>query len=142
MTTTNEKQPDYVDCYVGARIRARRNQIDISQQELAEGLGVTFQQVQKYERGANRISASMLVRAAKTMKVPVSFFFENVPDGPPETAPDADPIMVAASQLYEDARRRVKGRPKWIDLNLDDPYDAAMHAFAVDLAKSQARQSD
>ena len=76
--------PDPVDIYVGARIRMRRQEIDISQQALAAGIGVTFQQVQKYERGGNRISASMLVRVSNTLDVPPGYFF----DGAPGTSTD------------------------------------------------------
>ena len=64
--------PDPIDIDVGTRIRIRRKQMNISQSALAEHLGVTFQQVQKYERGANRISASMLVRAAEKLGVSVA----------------------------------------------------------------------
>jgi transcriptional regulator with XRE-family HTH domain len=59
--------PDPIDVAVGARLRLRRQEIRMSQQALAESLGVSFQQVQKYERGVNRISASMLVRAARAL---------------------------------------------------------------------------
>jgi transcriptional regulator with XRE-family HTH domain len=62
--------PDPIDVAVGARIRLRRQELGMSQQVLAEHLGVTFQQVQKYERGSNRISASMLVRAARALRCP------------------------------------------------------------------------
>jgi transcriptional regulator with XRE-family HTH domain len=69
-----------VDLYVGARVRFRRKQVDMSQEKLANALGLTFQQVQKYERGANRISCSKLVEMAKAMSVPPGWFFEGMPD--------------------------------------------------------------
>jgi len=66
---------DPVDRYVGERLRAERLQQAMSQTELGAAIGVTFQQIQKYERGANRVSASMLVRASKALGVPVGEFF-------------------------------------------------------------------
>jgi transcriptional regulator with XRE-family HTH domain len=70
--------PHPVDIHVGSRLRTRRNQLGMSQTTLAEGLGITFQQVQKYERGANRISASMLYAAARVVGVPIGYFFEDL----------------------------------------------------------------
>ena len=64
-----------MDSHVGLRIRMRRKEMGVSQERLAESLGITFQQVQKYERGANRVSASMLTRIAKTLDVPVAEMF-------------------------------------------------------------------
>ena len=72
---------DPIDIAVGARIRIRRRQLGLSQSALADAIGLTFQQVQKYERGANRISASKLVHAAKALKVPVQYFFPSEGDG-------------------------------------------------------------
>lgn len=72
--------PHPVDVHVGARIRLRRNLLGLSQGDLAAALGLTFQQVQKYERGANRISASMLYAAAHFLKSPIAAFFEGLPD--------------------------------------------------------------
>ncbi len=60
----------------------------LSQGGLAEAIGLTFQQVQKYERGTNRVSASMLYRIAQALDVPVSFFFDDMPDGQPPATPD------------------------------------------------------
>ncbi|MBO9708825.1 MAG: helix-turn-helix transcriptional regulator [Caulobacter sp.] len=67
-----------VDLYVGARLRIRRKVLGLSQTQLADALGITFQQVQKYERGANRISASKLYEAARLLESPVSYFFEGL----------------------------------------------------------------
>ncbi len=67
--------PDPVDCYVGDRVRAERIRMGWSQTELGQAIGVTFQQIQKYERGTNRVSASMLVRTAKALGVHVGDFF-------------------------------------------------------------------
>ena len=69
---------DPIDVHVGARLRERRVHRDMSQTALGERLGLTFQQVQKYERGANRLSASKLWRAAEALEVPVGFFFDGL----------------------------------------------------------------
>ena len=73
------KSPNPTDRHVGARVRMRRMMLGMSQTTLAEGLGLTFQQVQKYERGTNRIGASRLQQIAHVLQVPVSFFFEGLP---------------------------------------------------------------
>ena len=72
--------PDYVDVHVGTQVRARRILLGLSQEKLAEGLGITFQQVQKYERGSNRISASRLYNIAQLLDVPITYFFEGLDD--------------------------------------------------------------
>lgn len=73
------RDPNYIDVHVGNRIRMRRQLIGMSQEKLGELLGITFQQVQKYEKGANRISASRLYFSAKILGVPVQFFFDDLP---------------------------------------------------------------
>ncbi len=73
------RDPSYIDVHVGARIRMRRQLINMSQERLGELLGITFQQVQKYEKGSNRISASRLFYASKTLGVPVQFFYDGLP---------------------------------------------------------------
>jgi transcriptional regulator with XRE-family HTH domain len=73
-----DRGPVAVDVHVGARVRMRRRFLGISQQALAAELGITFQQVQKYERGANRVSASKLFEIARALDAPVSFFFEGL----------------------------------------------------------------
>lgn len=74
------RDPNYIDVHVGSRIRMRRQLINMSQERLGELLGITFQQVQKYEKGANRISASRLFYASKTLGVPVQFFYDGLPE--------------------------------------------------------------
>jgi len=76
-----KKTPNPIDRHVGARVRMRRMLAGVSQERLGEGLGVTFQQVQKYEKGSNRISASRLQHIAQMLDVPVSFFFDGAPTG-------------------------------------------------------------
>src|SRR3954464_8804994 len=77
---TEGRRPNPVDMHVGGRVRMRRKLLGVSQEQLADSLGLTFQQVQKYERGANRVSASKLYEIAKTLQVPVSFFFDGLAD--------------------------------------------------------------
>jgi transcriptional regulator with XRE-family HTH domain len=82
-----------IGAYVGSRIRLRRNMLGISQGELGAALGVTFQQIQKYESGANRIGASRLFDLVRVLDVPISYFFDGMPTAAggapgPEGAPD------------------------------------------------------
>ncbi len=71
-------QPDPVDIHVGGRIRLRRTLLGMSQEKLANALGLTFQQVQKYERGANRIGSSRLYQLSRILDVPVAYFFDDM----------------------------------------------------------------
>ena len=71
-----KKSPNPTDKYVGSRVRMRRLMLGMSQEKLGEKLGLTFQQVQKYEKGTNRIGASRLQHISQILKVPVSFFFD------------------------------------------------------------------
>lgn len=88
-TSTVQKQrrtrgkPNKVDIHVGSRVRQRRTLLGMSQEKLADALGLTFQQVQKYERGANRIGAGRLFELSRALDVPVSYFFDEMgsPDG-------------------------------------------------------------
>jgi transcriptional regulator with XRE-family HTH domain len=75
----NKKKPNPIDIHVGSRIRLRRNMLGMSQEKLGESLGITFQQIQKYEKGTNRVGASRLQAIASILSVPVSFFFEDAP---------------------------------------------------------------
>jgi transcriptional regulator with XRE-family HTH domain len=74
-----KKTPNPIDKHVGSRVRMRRMMIGMSQEKLGEKLGITFQQIQKYEKGTNRIGASRLQQIATVLSVPVSFFFEGAP---------------------------------------------------------------
>ena len=75
------KAPNPVDKYVGSRVRMRRIMLGMSQEKLGEALGLTFQQVQKYEKGTNRVGASRLQQISEILQVPVSFLFEGGPSG-------------------------------------------------------------
>ena len=82
------RSPNPIDIHVGLQVRLRRKALKISQEKLAEALGLTFQQVQKYERGANRISASKLYEIARALRVSIAWFFEGLSD------PAAEPVEV------------------------------------------------
>ena len=75
-----ESRPSPIDVHVGSRIRLRRTLLGMSQERLGESLGLTFQQVQKYERGVNRVGASRLFDLSRVLDVPISFFFDDMPD--------------------------------------------------------------
>jgi transcriptional regulator with XRE-family HTH domain len=81
-----KKVPEPTDVHVGARVRMRRMMLNMSQEKLGDGLGLTFQQVQKYEKGTNRIGASRLQHISNMLQVPVSFFFEGGPRLPGHSA--------------------------------------------------------
>ena len=75
-----EVRPSPIDVHVGSRIRLRRTLLGMSQERLGEALGLTFQQVQKYERGVNRVGASRLFDLSRVLDVPISFFFDDMPE--------------------------------------------------------------
>lgn len=77
-----KKTPNPIDKHVGSRVRMRRMMLSMSQEKLGDALGLTFQQVQKYEKGTNRIGASRLQQISNILQVPVSFFFEGAPHMP------------------------------------------------------------
>jgi transcriptional regulator with XRE-family HTH domain len=77
-----KKAPNPIDKHVGSRVRMRRMMLSMSQEKLGDSLGLTFQQVQKYEKGTNRIGASRLQQISLILQVPVSFFFEGAPAPP------------------------------------------------------------
>lgn len=75
----DKKVPNSIDKHVGARVRMRRTMLDMSQTDLADKIGLTFQQIQKYEKGTNRIGASRMVQIAEALNVTPPFFFEGLP---------------------------------------------------------------
>jgi len=77
-----KKAPNPIDRHVGSRVRMRRMMLSMSQEKLGAALGLTFQQVQKYEKGTNRIGASRLQQISHILQVPVAFFFEGVSEAP------------------------------------------------------------
>jgi transcriptional regulator with XRE-family HTH domain len=92
-----KKAPNPIDKYVGSRVRMRRMMLGMSQEKLGNALGLTFQQVQKYEKGTNRIGASRLQQISNILQVPVSFFFDGAPD---IATTRANELSEAPSPLY------------------------------------------
>src|SRR6266567_9247242 len=91
-----KKTPNPIDKHVGSRVRMRRMMLSMSQEKLGGALGLTFQQVQKYEKGTNRIGASRLQQISQILQVPVAFFFE----GAPSLSPLPDGMKDAPSPAY------------------------------------------
>ncbi|MBB3268300.1 transcriptional regulator with XRE-family HTH domain [Azospirillum sp. OGB3] len=87
---TKSDKPNPIDAHVGSRVRLRRTLLGMSQEKLGDAIGLTFQQVQKYERGANRIGASRLFKLSQVLDVPVSFFFDDMPAEAAAAAVDDD----------------------------------------------------
>jgi len=96
-------KPNPVDVHVGARVRLRRTLLGLSQEKLGEAIGLTFQQVQKYERGANRIGASRLWDLSRVLDVPVTYFFEDMEDDIAAMSPrNVTPDVVEATPDTDD----------------------------------------
>ena len=93
-----KSSPDPVDIHVRARVRLRRTLLGMSQEKLGKALGLTFQQVQKYERGANRIGSSRLFQLSKILDVSVSFFFDEMTT---DTTKKADGMAEGNKQVFE-----------------------------------------
>jgi transcriptional regulator with XRE-family HTH domain len=131
-------RPHPIDVHVGSRVRLRRNMLSLSQEKLGEAIGLTFQQVQKYERGANRIGASRLMELSRVLDVPVAFFFD-----------ETDPVRAPAiPQGFEESPQEgFDSDPmrKRETLELIDAYyeidDAAVRRRLFDLAKVLAASS-
>jgi len=92
--------PNPIDIHVGTRLRLRRTLMGLSQEKLGEAVGITFQQLQKYERGANRISASRLFNLAQVLDVPVGFFFDDLPAA--AQAPEVTPVGSPSTAIEEE----------------------------------------
>jgi transcriptional regulator with XRE-family HTH domain len=98
-------KPNPVDIHVGSRVRLRRTLLGMSQEKLGTAVGLTFQQIQKYERGANRIGSSRLFQFAQVLDVPVSFFFEDMPEEIARSQPGASLNASESFQQDQFARR-------------------------------------
>src|SRR5918993_2784198 len=131
--------PNPIDIRVGARLRLRRNMLGLSQEKLGDAIGLTFQQVQKYERGANRIGASRLHELSRVLDVPVAFFFDDtdpvrapaIPGGfaePPAEGFDSDPLRRPETAELVDAYFAIE--------------DAAVRRRLLDLARALAAEGE
>jgi transcriptional regulator with XRE-family HTH domain len=108
MAKTKTKTANPIDKHVGSRLRMRRMMLGMSQEKLGEAFGLTFQQVQKYEKGTNRISASRLQQAAQILHVSAPFFFEGAPGGHKLEADAPSPAYVNEFVSSEDGLRLIK----------------------------------
>jgi transcriptional regulator with XRE-family HTH domain len=130
------RRPNPIDVHVGSRVRFRRMLLGMSQEKLGERLGLTFQQVQKYEKGINRIGASRLFDLAQVLGVPVQFFYEEAPTGEPQAImPDGFAEKPAENSIVEFLRSRD-------GLELNKAFvrisDAKARRAIVDLVRSLA----
>lgn len=103
------KEPNPIDRHVGNRLRMQRILSNMSQEKLGEALGITFQQVQKYEKGINRISASRLQQISRILNVPPSFFFQNAPDKTASSDEKRGLSDIASSQYVVDSLSTSEG---------------------------------
>ncbi len=99
----DSKLPSHIDKLVGHRLRARRRELRLSQDKLAERLGVTFQQVQKYERGANRISAGRLYELARALETTIPYFYQGAAEVSTSVAGVAEESAEFVSQIDTEA---------------------------------------
>src|SRR5437763_1358715 len=152
-------KPNPIDIHVGSRVRLRRNMLGLSQEKLGEAIGLTFQQVQKYERGANRIGASRLHELSRVLDVPVSFFFDDmdpvrapaIPGGfaePPVEAFETDPLrrretveLVDAYYAIDDAavRRRLLDLARALAAEVRGPTSITSEVL-IDVARKAIRE--
>jgi transcriptional regulator with XRE-family HTH domain len=133
----NKKQPNPIDIHVGSRVRLRRMMLSMSQEKLGENLGITFQQIQKYEKGTNRIGASRLQHIARVLSVPVSFFFEDAPGG---VATDGELAEPRSASYVVDFLSSSEG------LQLNKAFvrvkDAKLRRRIIDLIRAVAGEED
>ena len=133
----SKKKPNPIDTHVGSRVRLRRTMLGMSQEKLGEALGITFQQVQKYEKGSNRIGASRLQNISEVLTVPVAYFFE---DSPGSTSHASGGMQEAGSDYVVD----FLSTPEGLQLNrsfvkISDPR---VRRRVIDLVRALAGGSD
>jgi transcriptional regulator with XRE-family HTH domain len=129
----NAKTPNAIDSYIGSQVRMRRQLLGLSQERLADQIGVTFQQVQKYEKGMNRIGASRLQRIAEVLNTSPSFFFQQDPNEPLSLA--GLDLMVTADPVAEFLQSKEglalnKAFMKITDMHLREKIVALVKAMA------------
>ncbi|AVM74531.1 helix-turn-helix domain-containing protein [Magnetospirillum gryphiswaldense] len=127
---TESGDPDPIDTHVGARLRLRRTLMGLSQTELAKSVGLTFQQVQKYESGANRISASRLYHISEALDVPVSFFFDDMSRSSGKYGLHEDAVAFSAPESSREGLEMMR--------NYHRITDEAIRRSVYDLTKSLA----
>jgi transcriptional regulator with XRE-family HTH domain len=132
VTKPNPRSTGSLDVHFGEKLRARRLMMvpKLSQEELGDALGITFQQVQKYEKGVNRISAATMVQIAAVLKVDVQYFFEELPSGAKNTKEIKTPVLVEMSLAAHG--------PRLIEAFLDLKTDK-LRGIVADLAQGLAQ---
>jgi transcriptional regulator with XRE-family HTH domain len=132
VTKPNPRSTGSLDVHFGEKLRARRLMMvpKLSQEELGDALGITFQQVQKYEKGVNRISAATMVQIAAVLKVDVQYFFEELPTGAKNTKEIKTPVLVEMSLAAHG--------PRLIEAFLDLKTDK-LRGIVADLAQGLAQ---
>ncbi len=131
---------DTVDTHVGGRLRLRRTLLGLSQTELGRRVGLTFQQIQKYEHGTNGIAASRLWQLAEVLDVPVSFFFDDMPDAAPRASEPFDPetLLLGRRETLELARCYYRIRNPYMRRRVFDLVKATVGALEYAVAPPQA----
>jgi len=132
----SSERPNPIDVHVGARLRLRRTLLGMSQEKLGDAIGLTFQQVQKYERGTNRIGASRLYDLSRVLDVPVSFFFEEL--DPSLASEHATPGVSEAPAAGYEANKMLKRETLELVRAYQRIPDALTRRRLFDLAKAVA----
>ena len=130
----SEKKPNAIDKHVGNQLRLRRNLLNLSQEKLGEKIGVTFQQVQKYEKGLNRVGASRLQGLAEALEVQVAFFFE---DAPKMQVAESSPIADIAYKEFCSSTEGIELMRAFSRIT-----DPKIRAKVLDLAKALAKEQE
>ena len=134
----NKKQPNPIDIHVGSRVRLRRMMLGMSQEKLGEQLGITFQQIQKYEKGTNRIGASRLQHIARVLSVPISFFFEDAPPTPTgDTTGFAEPSSTSYVVDFLSSSEGIQLNKAFVRIK-----DAHQRRRIIDLVRAMAGDED
>ncbi len=134
-TTVAARKPHHIDVHVGSRVRLRRMFIGMSQERLGEQMNLTFQQIQKYEKGTNRIGASRLFQLAEVLNVPVGFFFEglDVPSQGAKAAGFAEPNSETYVMDFLDSREGVELNRAFVRIK-----DPKVRKSIVDMVRAMA----
>jgi transcriptional regulator with XRE-family HTH domain len=133
----NKKKPNPIDTHVGSRVRLRRNMLGMSQEKLGESLGITFQQIQKYEKGTNRVGASRLQAISTILNVPVSFFFEDAPGVPTAAGGMSEPNSTSFVVDFLNSAEGLQLNRAFAKIS-----DAKVRRKLVDLVRTLAEGSD
>jgi transcriptional regulator with XRE-family HTH domain len=133
-----------MDIHVGSRVRLRRTLCGLSQEKLGDAIGLTFQQVQKYERGANRISASRLFALSQVLDVPVSFFFDDVSDALAQGTPADAEDPRAAHDMSGDVmfKRETLELVRAYYRIVDEPTRRALYRLVMATANAESKKPE